>query len=199
MTRIGQLLLLLAAVGVWGASRMTWAVLESADGLGQPKTTTLTGSTWSAALVPVAALLAAAALAPLAVRGWALRILAMLLAVVSAGMAYLAISLWVMPDVAEYAASVADVPVVALTASDRQYSGAVLVLVAAVFTLAGAVLLLRAATRPAAASKYVAPATRREDAIRDAEGSAGAGMSERMIWDALDEGRDPTTERTEGR
>ena len=44
--------------------------------------------------------------------------------------------------------------------------------------------------------KYEAPARRREAARRR---TAGTDMSERMIWDALDEGRDPTKPDTEGR
>jgi uncharacterized membrane protein (TIGR02234 family) len=51
-----------------------------------------------------------------------------------------------------------------------------------------------AATGQAATAKYVAPAARRE-AARDDEpdaSPAASTLSERMIWDALDEGRDPT-------
>jgi uncharacterized membrane protein (TIGR02234 family) len=201
VTRIGQLLLVTAALALWGASRLTWVTLESADGLGQPRTTTLSGATWSAAMVPVALLLAAAALAPLAVRGWALRAVAVLLAVVSAGLGYLAISLWVVPDVAAYAASAVDLPVHALVGSDRQYVGAILTLLAAVMTLAAAVLLLRSAKHPRATStKYAAPAARREEAAREPAAESGdEKLNERLIWDALDEGRDPTTDHTEGR
>jgi uncharacterized membrane protein (TIGR02234 family) len=86
---------------------------------------------------------------------------AVLLAVVSAGLGYLAISLWVVPDVAAYAASAIDLPVHALVGSDRQYVGAILTLVAAVMTLAAAVLLLRSARQPRVTStKYAAPAAR---------------------------------------
>ena len=42
MMRIGQLVLLLAAGALWLASRMTWVVVSSFDGLGQPETATLT-------------------------------------------------------------------------------------------------------------------------------------------------------------
>jgi uncharacterized membrane protein (TIGR02234 family) len=46
-------------------------------------------------------------------------------------------------------------------------------------------------------AKYDAPARRREAVRRRA--SAGDDMSERMMWDALDEGRDPTKPDSEGR
>ena len=100
MIRLAQLLLLLSAGALWVASRMVWVEVQSFDGLGQPKTTALTGASWSTALVPLAVLLLAAAVGALAVRGWPLRLLAVLVAAASAGMAYLAISLWVIRDVA---------------------------------------------------------------------------------------------------
>ena len=85
MIRIAQLLLALAAAALWGASRMTWVEVSSFDGLGQPKTAALSGASWSTALVPLAVLLLAAAVAALAVRGWPLRLLAVLVAATSAG------------------------------------------------------------------------------------------------------------------
>ena len=64
MTRFAPLLLVLSAAALWGASRMLWVDVQSFDGLGQPKTTALTGGTWSTALVPLAAILLVAAVAP---------------------------------------------------------------------------------------------------------------------------------------
>ena len=64
-------------------------------------------------------------------------------------------------------------------------------------TLAGAVLLMRAPVKAASEDdRYEAPARRREAARRR---RGGVDMSERMIWDALDEGRDPTNPDNEGR
>ncbi|MDT5287282.1 MAG: hypothetical protein QOF88_2171 [Mycobacterium sp.] len=197
MTRVAQLLLVLAALALWVGSRLPWVVVSSFDGLGQPKTTTLSGAAWSTALVPLALLVLAAAVAALAVRGWPLRLLAVLVAAASAGMGYLGIGLWVIRDVAVRAADLAQVPVVALVGTQRHHWGAVLTLVAAACTLVGAVMLLRAAaTSKPATGKYVAPAARRAAARRDENDD---GMSERMIWDALDEGRDPTSPDNEGR
>ena len=195
MTRVAQLLLLLAAVGLWGASRVTWVQISSFDGLGQPKTTDLAGSTWSTALVPLALLLAAAAVAALAVRGWPLRILAVLVAAASAGMGYLAISLWVVTDVAVRAARLAEVPVADLTGTERYYTGATVTLVTAVLALAGAVLLMRSA---AGGRADAARFTRRPAGDVDAGTPAQGSMSERMMWDALDEGRDPTNPDNRG-
>jgi uncharacterized membrane protein (TIGR02234 family) len=203
MTRIAQLLLVLSAAALWVASRFTWVDVQSFDGLGLPKTSALNGAAWSTALIPLALVLLAAAVAVLAVRGWLLRLLAVLVAAASAGMAYLAISLWIIKDVAPRAADLAEVPIVDLTGTHRYFTGAVITLVAAVCALAGAVLLMRAARSssgaPAATAKYAAPAARREAAQAKAGESAEDSMSERMIWDALDEGHDPTNPDTKGR
>jgi uncharacterized membrane protein (TIGR02234 family) len=182
--RLAQLLLLVSAAALWAASRLTWVEVMSFDGLGQPKTAQLNGAAWSTALVPLALLLAAAAIAALAVRGWPLRLLAVLVGAASAGIAYLAISLWVIRDVAVRACHLANVPVADLVGTQRHYWGAVITLVAAVATLASAVMLMRSAAKGGAA-RY----ERRASAPAEVAGDA---ISERMIWDALDEGSDPT-------
>lgn len=196
--RIAQLSLLLAAGALWLASRLTWVVVSSFDGLGQPETATLNGAAWSTALVPLALMLLAAVLKSTVGPRWQQRLLAVILGAMSAVMAYLAITLWVVPDVAVRAAGLAEVPVADLLDTQRQYWGAASTLVAAVLTLAGAVLLMRApAKNRADDDKYDAPARRREAARRGT--STGSDVSERMMWDALDEGRDPTKPDTEGR
>ncbi len=186
MIRAAQLILVLAAAGLWAASRFTWVQISSFDGLGQPKTAALSGATWSTALVPLALLVLAAAVAALAVRGWPLRVLAVLIAAASAGMGYLAISLWVVDDVAVRAARLAEVPVADLIDTQRFYVGAAVTLVAAALSLLGAVLLMRSAARGRAETTRYA---RRPAVAVDAPAAA---MSERMIWDALDKGSDPT-------
>jgi len=186
--RIAQVLLVASAVGLWVASRLTWVDLRTFDGLSPPKLTTLSGAAWSSALLPLALLLLATAVAGLAVRGWPLRVLAVLVALASLAAGYLAVSTLETPDVAARAAELARVPLVQLVGSQRYYPGPVLTLVTAVSTLIGAVLLMRAATSGrGTATKYLTPAARRSAATRD-----DGPMSERMIWDELDEGRDPT-------
>ena len=192
MIRVAQLLLLVSAGALWGASRLAWVDVQSFDGLGQPKTTVLNGASWSTALVPLAVLVLAAAAAALAVRGWPLRVLAALVAAASAGMAYLAISLWVIRDIAPRAVHLADVPVANLVGTERHYGGAIITLVVAVLTLLGAALLMRSAAR----AKPEAARYHRRGA-QPAEPSSE--MSERMIWDALDEGQDPTNSDNKGR
>lgn len=196
VTRTAQLMLIVAALTLWGASRMDWVDVASFDGLGQPKTTTLSGAQWSTVLVPLALLSAAAAVAALAVRGWPLRLLALLVAVASAGMGYLAITMWVVTDISVRAADMAHVPVIFLVGTTRHHWGAGLTLAAAVCTLAGAVLLMRAASAKAGVAKYAAPGARPTGAE---QGAGDNDISERTIWDALDEGRDPTADDPEDR
>jgi uncharacterized membrane protein (TIGR02234 family) len=193
VTRLAQLLLLLSAGALWVASRMVWVDVASFDGLGQPKTTALNGASWSTALVPLAAILLVAAVAPIAVRGWRLGLLALIVACVSAVMAYLAISLWVIRDVAVRAAHLAEVQVADLVGTQRHYGGAVLTLVAAIGALVGAVLLMRSVAKPR-------PEVDRYERRRSVPSpNDGASTSERAIWDALDEGRDPTDPDNKGR
>ena len=192
MIRLAQLLLLVSAGALWVASRMGWVEVASFDGLGQPKTTALSGASWSTALVPLAVLLLAAAVAALAVRGWPLRLFAVLVAAASALMAYLAISLWVIRDVAPRAAHLADVPITNLVSAQRHHGGAIVTLAAAVLTLVAAVLLVRSAAR-------AKPEAARYERRSAPSAQEAAAPSERAIWDALDEGRDPTDPDNKGR
>src|ERR1700761_9859499 len=98
--RIAQALLVVAAAGLWAASRLTWIDLRTFDGLGPPKLITLSGAAWSSALLPLTLVLLATAVAALAVRGWALRVLAVLVALASLAAGYLAVSTLEIPDVA---------------------------------------------------------------------------------------------------
>jgi uncharacterized membrane protein (TIGR02234 family) len=146
----------------------------------------LTGESWSTALIGLAATLAVAAIAPLSVRRWRLGWLALIVAGMSAVTAYMAISLWVTRDVAVRAARLAEVPITELTGTQRHYGGAVLTLVAAIGALVGAVLLMRSVAKP---RPEVDRFERRRSALSPQD---DAETSERVIWDALDEGSDPT-------
>jgi uncharacterized membrane protein (TIGR02234 family) len=191
--RIAQALLVVAAAGLWAASKLTWVDVRTFDGLGPPKLITLPGAEWSSGLVPLGLLLLATAVAALAVRGWPLRMLALLVAVASLAIGYLAISLWVIPDVAVRGADIAHVPVLTLVGSQRHYPGPAITLATAICTLVAAVLLMRtAASAQGTVTKYLTPAARRALPQNDDK-----TMSERMIWDALDEGRDPTDQPQE--
>ena len=185
MIRLAQLLLLVAAGGLWAASRLPWVSVRSADGLGQPRTVALSGAEWSNALVPLAVLLLATAVAALAVRGWQLRAVAVLTALACLVMGYLGISVFVVPDVGPRGADLAGIPLATLIGAQREIGGAVATLVSAVCVLAAAVLLMRAAAAGTPVpARYAAPGATPQDEV--------GTPSERGLWDALDEGRDPT-------
>ncbi|UKN42402.1 TIGR02234 family membrane protein [Mycobacterium lepromatosis] len=205
--RIAQLLLVVGAGALWTAARLPWVVIRSFDGLGPPKEVVLSGASWSTALLPLALLMLAATVAAIAVRGWPLRVLAGLLAVASFLAGYLGVSLWVLPDVTVRGAILVHVSLLSLVDSQRHYLGAGVVLAASGCALIAAVLLMWSASviGPArqGTSKYVTLAQRRSIARRDGATTAIPQISERMIWDALDEGRDltgrPREPDTEGR
>lgn len=183
MIRIAQLLLVLSAGGLWAASRMPWVSVRSADGLGPEKTVDLNGAAWSNALLPLALLLLAAALAGLAVRGVWLRMVALLIAATCLALGYLGVSMFVTPDVGPRGAALAGVSIVTLVHSERHLAGAVVTLVSAFIALVAAAMLMRATASAAHPSTGAAAA---------GTGPGAAGISERGMWDALDEGRDPT-------
>ena len=94
-------------------------------------------------------------------------------------------------------ADLAHVPLTTLVGSERRYAGAGLAIGAAACAVLAAIALVRSARIPATIRRRVGAA----DATP--EGPETPQMSERMIWDALDEGRDPTVRPggpdTEGR
>ncbi|MBP1159116.1 putative membrane protein (TIGR02234 family) [Rhodococcus sp. PvR044] len=188
------LLLAVAALCLWASSRMTWVRVESFDGLGGARTSELIGGTWAAATTPLALTLVAAIAASFAVRGWALRVVGLLVALVAVAAIVPAASLLIGGVDDDKAGRLAELPGRAeVTATEAFTLPAVLVLLGGVTALVAAVALIRKAGASAGlSSKYAAPAARREEAGNRAATSKEP-LSERMLWDALDAGEDPTT------
>lgn len=194
--------LVLAAALLWGSSRVTWVSATASDDLRGVRTTDLAGGSWAGATVPLALALLAAVAAVAAVRGWARRVVAGLVLLVAVGAAVPAVTLLVGGAQERQAATLLDPPVPAATVTTAvSVPGPLLALLAAVVAVAGGVVLLRA--RPAGgglSSRYATPAARRDAAratTRTAptlpEGDpAAAALTERVLWDALDAGEDPT-------
>ncbi|MDI9903062.1 TIGR02234 family membrane protein [Rhodococcus sp. IEGM 1409] len=191
------LLLALAAAALWGSSRMTWVHLTSSDGKTLERTTDLDGSTWAAAMTPLALALLAAIAASFAVRGWALRVVGLLVALVAIAVAVPAVQLLVSGASADRAVELAE-----LSGHPEDLSTtvsvlpALLALVGAVAALGAAVLLMRKPpVRGGLSSKYDNPAARREAAAKLGKADTVASdepVTQRMLWDALDAGEDPT-------
>ncbi|KXF51532.1 hypothetical protein AXA44_14695 [Rhodococcus sp. SC4] len=193
---IAVLLLAVAAVCLWGASRMTWVEVTSSDGLGEERTSALVGGTWAAALTPLALTLVAAIAASFAVKGWALRVLGVLVAVVAVAAAVPAVGLIVSGASDDDAGRLAELPGRAEVQSVSVHVGpAVLALVGALAALAAAVeLVRRPRVQAGLSSKYDSPGARRDAAKKAATDSAEGPVTQRMLWDALDAGEDPTVE-----
>ncbi|TFI45194.1 TIGR02234 family membrane protein [Rhodococcus sp. 1R11] len=197
-------LLVVAAACLWGASRMTWVSVTSSDGLGESRTDDLVGSTWAAATTPLALVLVAAVAASFAVRGWASRVLALLIAVVAIAAAIPAVRLLAAGASDSEAAALAELPARAeVTMTTASTLPALITLAGALCAFAAATLSIRKSFGPQVlSSKYAAPAVRRDEVARRAAGTTsavgaqdeGEDLTERMMWDALDAGEDPTDE-----
>lgn len=181
---------------------MTWVGVTSSDGLGEERSIDLVGSTWAAASTPLALALVAAVAASFAVRGWASRALAVLVALVALGAGYPAVQALVGGVPEGKAADLAELPGRAEVVAAQAFAlPAVIALVGALSALIAAVMLLRKPTgRKVLSSKYDAPAARRDEVARRVktvseradENGEGDDLTERMLWDALDAGEDPT-------
>ncbi|MGW5752686.1 TIGR02234 family membrane protein [Nocardia rhamnosiphila] len=189
-------LLAVAAAALWGSSRLTWVTVTSADGLTEPRTDALNGGVWFGALTPLALVLLAAIAAVLATRGWVRRLVGVLVALIAAVTAVPALALITGSGATEQrAAALAELPGRAQVQELVTAPGAAVLALAGAVAAFGAGLLL--ARMPAGAKqlsgKYDAPATRKAAATRAVqEGTAGGPLPERVLWDALDAGADPT-------
>ncbi|MET8652502.1 TIGR02234 family membrane protein [Nocardia aurea] len=194
-------LMALAAAAMWGSSRLTWVTVSSTDGLTQPRTDELLGSDWFGALTPLALVLLSAVAAVLATRGWLRRIVGILVGLVAAVTAVPSFALLTGSGATEErAATLAELPGRAtVTEVVVAPFPAWLTLAAAAAAFVAAVLLARMPEQTARLSgKYDNPVFRRAAATeqvakRDADAPDG-GLSERVLWDALDAGTDPTEE-----
>ncbi|MFC7448940.1 TIGR02234 family membrane protein [Rhodococcus daqingensis] len=186
-------LLAVAALCLWASSRLTWVSVESFDGLGGARTSELIGGAWAAATTPLALTLVAAIAASFAVRGWALRVVGLLVALVAIAAIVPAATLLIGGVDDDKAGRLAELPDRAEVTATEAFAGpAILVLLGGVTALIAAAALIRKAGASAGlSSKYATPAARRAAAGNHAA-TPEEPLSERMLWDALDAGEDPT-------
>lgn len=236
---LAAVLMALAALAFWVSSRLTWATVYATDEMSPSRYLPVKGADWSPWLTPLALVLLAAILAAFSLRGWGLRLVAVLVALGGVLAAFPALSMMTSNSDSLYAAraiDLADRYVVKLTTTNSWV--AAVVLAGTVLSVAAAIVLLRSAAGAGMSSKYKTPAARRAELEReifadyekrkaDAAGrtetpestetsesmetskvtetstaseesgadepSPGAAKAnERMMWDALDTGIDPT-------
>ncbi|MBF6358073.1 TIGR02234 family membrane protein [Nocardia higoensis] len=191
-------LLALAAALMWGASRLTWVTVSSADGLTEPRVDELKGAVWFGALTPLALVLLAAVAAVLATKGWPRRLVGVLVALIGAVTAVPAFALLTGSGAtAERAGALAELPGRATVTEVQTSTLPAVVTVLAALCAFGAGLLLarmpRETTGPA--GRYDAPGARKAaaaEAVAEQRSQDGSALSERVLWDALDAGEDPT-------
>ncbi|MEU4323401.1 TIGR02234 family membrane protein [Nocardia fluminea] len=193
-------LLALAAAGLWASSRMTWVTVHSADGLTEPRTDELNGGVWFGALTPLALVLVASIAAVFAVKGVLRQLLGVVISVVAAAAAVPGFALVVgAGKTADRAGTLAELPVRAVVSSAEAHLGpAILSIVAASLALAAGILLTRrTGERTEVSDRYDNPVFRKADASaavskQNTETGTSAPLSDRVLWDALDAGTDPT-------
>ncbi|BDT95432.1 hypothetical protein IFM12275_54080 [Nocardia sputorum] len=199
-------LLAVAAAALWASSRMTWVTITSSDGLTQPRTDHLDGGVWFGALTPLALVLLASIAAVLATKGWLRRVVGVLIALVAAVAAVPAFALLTHSGkTAERAATLAELPARAqVETATTSAVPAVLALLGAIAAFGAGALLARMPAESARLSgKYDNPVFRRAAASaevtqRRADDPSAPQLSERVLWDALDAGTDPTDEPAAG-
>lgn len=204
MKRYGPLLTVVGAVALWLASRLTWVTAHSEDDKSGPATNEIIGGAWSLELTAMALVLLAGAVAAFAVPPLARRIIGAVSALAGAFAAWQPLQLLVQgPDTqraqelltaaqtdekAVDAGSISDWAVV--TDATASTAGPLIALIGAALAVVGGLLLLiNPGKRTKQESKYSTPAARQERLSEDLREDPD---SERVMWDALDRGIDPT-------
>ena len=198
--RLTLLVLLLAALALWVASRLSWVQVRTADDLRGARSSALTGEVWTAELVPLALTVLAAVAAALALRGLALRAVGGVLVVIGVLAGVPGVQLLSEGASTERAAGLVTPPaLVAHTTTATSLGGPALALLGALLTLAAAGSLL---STPRAVrglpSRYQSPAVLKEEAASVVTG-VDDDVSERLLWDAMDAGHDPTADPADTR
>lgn len=202
---ITTLMLVVSAVLLWSASRMTWVEYTSVDGLRPPVDATLDGGQWAPALTPLALLLIAGIAAMFAVKGLWVRVLGVLLGLAGIAVLVQGISAVVGEVDRAQVLSIAELSAGAeVTAASMQVLPVVLTILAGLLALAAALpLVLGIFARTGLSSTYETPAARKEAARAAAKDRAerrdSQDLQQRQIWDALDAGGDPTDDDDDSR
>ncbi|QLY33739.1 TIGR02234 family membrane protein [Nocardia huaxiensis] len=221
---VAALLLAVAAGLLWVSSRMTWVSFDVVGEVGDARTMrdeTLDGGEWFGALTPLALALLATVAAVFATRGWFRRLVGVIVGVLAAVAAVPAYALLRGEGrTAERAATLADLR--SWEVAEKIQTSAFpawLSIAGALAAFAAALLLVRMpveavkapgkydnpAARKAAATDAVAAAAadrgteahaEARDTISGSQRGSRDQLSGRVLWDALDEGVDPTDDET---
>ncbi|HEX5407101.1 MAG TPA: Trp biosynthesis-associated membrane protein [Pseudonocardiaceae bacterium] len=170
------LLLVLGAVLLWLASRLTWAWSRQLTPLRGTIVVTQRGSEVAPALIPLAFLALAAVAAILAIGGWGRRLVGVLVGI--AGLAAVWVGIDGLPGV--FATHPVGYPL------SQVVTGHALAIVAGLpIVLAGLLIVRNANGMPRLGGNYQTPSATRRRTNPDTE-----------LWEALSEGSDPTVDPT---
>lgn len=209
--KFGPFLMLLSSLALWVSSRMTWVNAAVDDDKAGAAHMTLTGSTWALETTAVALLVLAGAVAGVALRRGARRIVGIVVAVAAAGVAWRPVALLTygadpqrtqaLLEGARANANAVSVDSISswaqVTEATVAAAGPALALVGAAAALLGGVLLaMQPGVDGARSTKYESRAARAERLAEELDSDPDSG---RVLWDALDEGIDPTDTQGQGR
>jgi hypothetical protein len=165
--------LLLGALALWGASRLTWSAEFRDGGVRGTLLHRETGEQRAPALVPLALLALAGVAGVVATGGWARRALGVVLALAGAA------AVWSGVAGVRFGGYAAGLPVT------EMFLGRGLAVLGGILAAAGGLAAVKGAGRAARlGAKYAAPATRKKARDPDSD-----------LWEALSEGEDPTDVR----
>lgn len=195
--RISALLLAVAALILWAASRMPWITAETFDDKSGDATHAVIGGLWSTEQTAVALLLLAGAVAGLALRRTGRRIVGVISALAGIGASWASLGLLAGepdPQRVHQLLSTGDETVIASWAEiaglEVHTAGPALAMVGAAVALFGGVLLaMRPGTDSAKLNRYETRQAREAKIAEDLEAEPDSG---RVMWDALDADIDPT-------
>ncbi|MFH5210754.1 TIGR02234 family membrane protein [Antrihabitans sp. NCIMB 15449] len=192
--------LAVAALCLWASSRLSWVRVESSDGLGEDRVDTILGGTWAATLTPFALVFVAAIAAVFAVRGWVLKLFAGLIVAVGVAAAVPAVALLAGSATNDRAGRLAELPGRAeVTGVQTHPAAALLALLGGVVSVvAGLLLLRRNSAQRGLSAKYDRRGSNAGElakvSVAKAAETGDAETSQRVLWDALDAGNDPTAD-----
>jgi uncharacterized membrane protein (TIGR02234 family) len=173
----------LAAALLWGSSAVYWVGQRYRTPFSGETTAGATGSMLRPELVPLALATLAAVAAVLATGGWLRRLIGLLIVAEGGLLVWRAID-WYVGGWFAYASQAppGSIPISPFAANP---AGPLLMSVAgAVLVVAGLLVMLRSHRMPTMGARYSAPGARRVSPDPD-----------KRMWDALDEGEDPTNDR----
>lgn len=178
-----MLVILAAALALWGASAVTWAARSYQTPFTGETTVAAAGADFRPELVPVALAGLAAVAAVLATGGWFRRVIGAFVVLAAGLLMWRGIGWFAAAPPAAVPGEVppGSTPIGELTTNPI---GPVLMSAGALALAFGGVLvMLRARRMPAMGAKYSAPGAAAQQKSADPD---------KRLWDALDEGEDPT-------